>query len=180
MLNQNCLSQRSFLRLKTRAKNMTNHPMARNTHLRRLQTKQYTASKEGLQNQWRHRIIKTKYEANRRDLSKLHFSPRLLPCLFGVFFSFSFFCYFPGWCFSIIIFKHWIAFCVSGAFNLLFFPMQCIWPVNTDKMRFNTYIYIFWQQNLSWCCWLQLQLQCWYSSKILWTFTDEEKLFTCA
>ena len=27
--------------------------------------------------------------------------------------------------------------------NLLFFPMQFIWPVNTDKMRFNTYIYIF-------------------------------------
>ena len=24
--------------------------------------------------------------------------------------------------------------------NLLFFPMQFIWPVNTDKMRFNTYI----------------------------------------
>ena len=27
--------------------------------------------------------------------------------------------------------------------NLLFFPMQFIWPVNTDKMRSNTYIYIF-------------------------------------
>ena len=27
--------------------------------------------------------------------------------------------------------------------NLLFFLMQFIWPVNTDKMRFNTYIYIF-------------------------------------
>ena len=27
--------------------------------------------------------------------------------------------------------------------NLLFFPMQFIRPVNTDKMRFNTYIYIF-------------------------------------
>ena len=27
--------------------------------------------------------------------------------------------------------------------NLLFFPMQFIWPMNTDKMRFNTYIYIF-------------------------------------
>ena len=27
--------------------------------------------------------------------------------------------------------------------NLLFFPMQFIWPVNTNKMRFNTYIYIF-------------------------------------
>ena len=27
--------------------------------------------------------------------------------------------------------------------NLLFFPMQFISPVNTDKMRFNTYIYIF-------------------------------------
>ena len=27
--------------------------------------------------------------------------------------------------------------------NLLFFPMQFIWPVNTDKMRFNSYIYIF-------------------------------------
>ena len=27
--------------------------------------------------------------------------------------------------------------------NLLFFPMQFIWPVNTDKMRFSTYIYIF-------------------------------------
>ena len=27
--------------------------------------------------------------------------------------------------------------------NLLFFPMQFIWPVNTDKIRFNTYIYIF-------------------------------------
>ena len=27
--------------------------------------------------------------------------------------------------------------------HLLFFPMQFIWPVNTDKMRFNTYIYIF-------------------------------------
>ena len=27
--------------------------------------------------------------------------------------------------------------------NLLFFPMQFIWPVNTDKMQFNTYIYIF-------------------------------------
>ena len=25
----------------------------------------------------------------------------------------------------------------------IFFPMQFIWPVNTDKMRFNTYIYIF-------------------------------------
>ena len=32
--------------------------------------------------------------------------------------------------------------------NLLFFPMQFIWPVNTDKMRFNTYIYIFLQQSL--------------------------------
>ena len=30
-----------------------------------------------------------------------------------------------------------------GAFNLLFFPMQFIWPVNTDKMWSNTYIYIF-------------------------------------
>ena len=27
--------------------------------------------------------------------------------------------------------------------TLLFFPMKFIWPVNTDKMRFNTYIYIF-------------------------------------
>ena len=27
--------------------------------------------------------------------------------------------------------------------NLFFFPMKFIWPVNTDKMRFNTYIYIF-------------------------------------
>ena len=26
--------------------------------------------------------------------------------------------------------------------NLLFFPMQFIWPVNTDKMRFITYIYL--------------------------------------
>ena len=36
--------------------------------------------------------------------------------------------------------------------NLLFFPMQFIWPVNTDKMRFNTYIYIFLQQSLSRYC----------------------------
>ena len=36
--------------------------------------------------------------------------------------------------------------------NLLFFPMQFIWPVNTDKMRFNTYIYIFLQKNLSRYC----------------------------
>ena len=36
--------------------------------------------------------------------------------------------------------------------NLLFFPMQFIWPVNTDKMRFNTYIYIFLQQTLSRYC----------------------------
>ena len=27
--------------------------------------------------------------------------------------------------------------------------MQFIWPVNTDKMRFNIYIYIFLQQSLS-------------------------------
>ena len=27
--------------------------------------------------------------------------------------------------------------------NLFFFPMQFIWPVNTDKMLFNTYIYVF-------------------------------------
>ena len=33
--------------------------------------------------------------------------------------------------------------------NLLFFPMQFIWPMNTDKIRFNTYIYIFLQQSLS-------------------------------
>ena len=38
--------------------------------------------------------------------------------------------------------------------NLLFFPMQFIWPVNTDKMRFNTYIYIFLPQNLSRYCFL--------------------------
>ena len=36
--------------------------------------------------------------------------------------------------------------------NLLFFPMQFISPVNTDKMRFNTYIYIFLQQSLSRYC----------------------------
>ena len=36
--------------------------------------------------------------------------------------------------------------------NLLFFPMQFIWPVNTDKMPFNTYIYIFLQQSLSRYC----------------------------
>ena len=30
--------------------------------------------------------------------------------------------------------------------SLLFFPMQFIWPVNTDKMRFNTYIYIFYNK----------------------------------
>ena len=36
--------------------------------------------------------------------------------------------------------------------NLLFFPMQFIWPVNTDKMRFNTYTYIFLQQSLSRYC----------------------------
>ena len=34
-------------------------------------------------------------------------------------------------------FKHWIEFCRC----LLFFPMQLIWPVNTDKMRFNTSFY---------------------------------------
>ena len=26
---------------------------------------------------------------------------------------------------------------LRGAFNLLFCPMQFIWPVNNDKMRFN-------------------------------------------
>ena len=36
--------------------------------------------------------------------------------------------------------------------SLLFFPMQFIWPVNTDKMRFNTYIYIFLQKSLSLYC----------------------------
>ena len=36
--------------------------------------------------------------------------------------------------------------------SLLFFPMQFIWPVNTDKMQFNTYIYIFLQQKLSRYC----------------------------
>ena len=35
---------------------------------------------------------------------------------------------------------------VSGA------SMQFIWPVNIDKMRFNTYIYIFLQQSLSRNC----------------------------
>ena len=36
--------------------------------------------------------------------------------------------------------------------NLLFFPMLFISPVNTDKMRFNTYIYSFLQQSLSRNC----------------------------
>ena len=40
---------------------------------------------------------------------------------------------------------------ISGAFNLLFFPMQFMWPVNTDKMRFNTYIYIFLQHLSRYC-----------------------------
>ena len=47
--------------------------------------------------------------------------------------------------------------------NLLFFPMQFIWPVNTDKTRFNTYIYIFLQQSLSWYCLLSRGLtSVWY------------------
>ena len=33
------------------------------------------------------------------------------------------------------------ALAVSGAFNLLFFPMQFIWPVNTDKMPFTILIF---------------------------------------
>ena len=35
--------------------------------------------------------------------------------------------------------------------NLLFFPMQFIWPVNTDKMRFNT-VLIFTSFNNKVCC----------------------------
>ena len=38
--------------------------------------------------------------------------------------------------------KHWIAYAVHE--NMLLFPRQfIIWPWNTDKMRFNTYIYIY-------------------------------------
>ena len=36
--------------------------------------------------------------------------------------------------------------------NLLFCPMQFIWPVNTDKMRFSTYIYISLPESLSRYC----------------------------
>ena len=36
-----------------------------------------------------------------------------------------------------------VGFCLCGAFNLLFFPMQFIWPVNTDEMWFNLYLHLF-------------------------------------
>ena len=92
--------------------------------------------------------------------------------------------------FILELLKHWIAFfrCsraiwiaserkanwmhrVSGAWNikkrlllrcvnLLFFPMQCIWPVNTDKMRCNTYIYIALQQSLSRYCLITVTQTC--------------------